>query len=91
MLGDAAGLAGGNVGLPQGVQKRRLAVIHMADHRNHRRARLKVFICVFFTLNADFHVGVTDAPDFVSEFGDHEFRRIAVNGIVDSGHDVHFY
>ena len=39
VLRDAAGLAGGDVGLADGVEQRRLAVVDVAHDRDHRRAR----------------------------------------------------
>ena len=41
MLGDAAGLAGRDIGLAQRVEQRGLAVVDMAHHRDDRRARLQ--------------------------------------------------
>ena len=41
MLGDAAGLAGDDVGAADRVEQRRLAVVDMAHDRDHRRARLQ--------------------------------------------------
>ena len=39
MLGDAAGLAGGDFGIAKIIQQRGFAVVHMPHHRNHRRPR----------------------------------------------------
>ena len=36
-LGDAAGLAGGDIGVADAVEQRRLAVVDMAEHGHHRR------------------------------------------------------
>ena len=44
MLRDAAGLAGGDIGLAQGVQQRGFAVIDMAHDGDDRRARLQLFV-----------------------------------------------
>ena len=41
MLGDAAGLAGDDVGAADRVEQRGLAVVDMAHDRDHRRARLQ--------------------------------------------------
>jgi hypothetical protein len=43
VLGDAAGLARGHARLPDGVEERRLAVVHVAHDRDHGRARDQVF------------------------------------------------
>ena len=40
VLGDAAGLAGGDLGAPDVVEQRRLAVVDVAHHRHHRRTVL---------------------------------------------------
>ena len=41
VLGDAARLAGGDVGLADGVEQRGLAVVDVAEDAHHRRARLE--------------------------------------------------
>ena len=38
-LGDPTGLPGGDLGLADGVEQRRLAMVDMAEHRDHGRAR----------------------------------------------------
>src|SRR3954454_19986917 len=43
---DAAGLARGHVGLPDGVQQRGLAVVDVAHDRDDRRARLQILVGV---------------------------------------------
>ena len=47
MLGDAAGLAGCDIGFAQRVEQRGLAVVDMAHDRDHRRARLEHVLGVF--------------------------------------------
>ena len=46
MLGDAAGLAGHDARVADGVQKRRLAVVDMAHDGDHGRAGLEVLVLV---------------------------------------------
>ena len=41
VLGDAAGLAGDHIGLADGVEQRRLAVVDVAHDGDHRRTRLE--------------------------------------------------
>ena len=43
MLGDATGLTISNLGFPDFVEQRCLAVIDMAHDRDNRRARLHIF------------------------------------------------
>ena len=43
VLGDAAGLARGHLGLADGVEQRRLAMVDVAHDSDHRWARLEVF------------------------------------------------
>ena len=46
VLGDAAGLAGDDVGRADLVEQRRLAVVDVAHHGDHRRPRLLVLVVV---------------------------------------------
>ncbi len=46
VLGDAAGLAGGDLGLADRVQQRGLAVVDVAHDRDHRRTRDEVLVGV---------------------------------------------
>ena len=46
VLGDAAGLAGRDLGRADRVEERRLAVVNVAHHRDHRRARDQVLVGV---------------------------------------------
>ena len=47
MLGDAAGLAGRHLGLADGVEQARLAVVDVAHDGDHRGPPLEVFGLVF--------------------------------------------
>ena len=46
VLGDAAGLAGGHLGLADRVEQRRLAVVDVAHDRDHRRALDQLLVAV---------------------------------------------
>jgi hypothetical protein len=74
MLGDAAGLAGGDVGCAQRVEQRGLAVVDVAHDGDHRRTRQQVVVGVLVALQADFDVGFGHALDLVAEFGDDRVR-----------------
>ena len=91
VLGNAAGFVGRYVGIAEGVQQRRLAVVHMAHHRNNRRPGNQSRILVLFALEAEFHIGFGDAFQLVAEFGDQQFRRVGIDGLVDGRHHVHFH
>src|SRR3990167_6367200 len=41
MLGNAAGLSGGNVGAPDSIEKRSLAVVYVSHDRHYRRPGLE--------------------------------------------------
>ena len=60
VLGDAAGLARGDVGLADRVEQRRLAVVDVAHDRDDRRARLEVLVGV---LELGLGVGVLGRRD----------------------------
>ena len=42
VLGDAAGLTVGDVGVPDAVEQQRLAVVDMTHHGDHRRPQRRV-------------------------------------------------
>src|SRR5690606_4199912 len=44
VLGDPAGLAAGDVAVPDGVQQLRLTVVDVAHHGDHRRTRTQVLV-----------------------------------------------
>ena len=53
VLGDASGLPGGDIGLADDIQQRRLAVVHMAHDGHDRRARAHLLALV---LHVQFHL-----------------------------------
>ncbi len=57
MLRDAAGLAGGHVGLAQRVEQRGLAVVDMAHDGDDRRPRLQRFRRILVALEPDLDIG----------------------------------
>ena len=91
MLGDAAGLVAGDIGLAQRVEKRRLAVIDVAHDGDHRRPGLEALLGVGRALEADLDIGFADTFDVMAEFGDQKLRRVAVYGLVDRRHHVHLH
>ena len=78
VLGNAAGFVGRYVGIAERVQQRRLAVVHMAHHRDNRRPGNQSRILVLLALEAEFHIGFGDAFQLVAEFGDQQFRRVGI-------------
>ena len=89
VLGDAAGLAGHDLGIADRVEKRGLAVVDVAHHGDHRRARLEgLRILVLDAVDHVFDVGVRDAHDLVAEFLDDQFGGIGVDGLVLGRHDA---
>ena len=89
VLGDAAGLVRGDVGLAQGVEQRRLAVVDVAHDRHHRRPRLELVRFVDLALQADLDVGGAYAPDVVAELDRQQFRGVGVDDVVDGRHHPH--
>ena len=89
MLGDAAGLAGDDVGAPDRVEQAGLAVIDMAHDRDHGRARLQRFIGVDIGFRLDVDVAFADALDVVAEFGDEQLGRVLIDHLVDGDRHAH--
>ena len=68
MLGDAARLAGRDIGFAQRVEQRGLAVVDMAHDRDDRGARLQRLGLVGIAAQADLDIGFGDAAQPVAEF-----------------------
>ena len=86
VLRNAAGLALGDAGRPDGVEQRRLAVIDVAHDRHDRGARNRVFRPHFFGFHFE-HVLLERAElHFGSELTRDHRRRLGVNGAVDRHH-----
>jgi hypothetical protein len=91
VLGDATGLVAGDVGRAQGVQKRGLAVVDVAHHRDHRRARLERGSLVGPAADAKLDVGGGNPLGFVAELLDHQFGGVGVDRLVDGRHNLHLH
>ncbi len=89
MLGDAAGLAGGDVGRTQRVEQRGLAVVDVAHDGDDGSPRDQVLLDVLVALQADFDVGFRNAAHPVAELGHDQLRRVGVDGLVDRRHHAH--
>ena len=91
MLGDAAGLARGDVGRTQRVEQRGLAVVHMAHDGDHRRAGHQLGLGVDGALQAHLHVGFRHAARAVAEFLHHQFGGVGIQRLGDGRHDAEFH
>ena len=81
VLGDAAGLAGGDLGLADGVEQRGLAVVDVAHDRDHGGALDKVLIGVVEDRVRDrLILGVNDL-DFLAELGGQHLDRLVGQGL----------
>ena len=89
MLGDAARLAGRDIGLAQRVEQRGLAVIDMAHDRDDRGTRLQHFLLVGLAAQADLDIGFGDAVRAVAELADDQLGGVGVDDLVDRRHDAH--
>ena len=77
VLGDAAGLAGRDLGLADRVQQRGLAVVDVAHDRHHRRALDEVLLGVLeHRLDLDVVGGVDDLDLLVELVGQHLDRVV---------------
>src|SRR5699024_1937669 len=47
MLGDSSGLPVNHMGMPDGIQKRGLAVVYMTHNADYRRSRYKTVLRIF--------------------------------------------
>ncbi len=83
MLGDAAGLAGDHIGLADGVEQRRLAVVDMAHDGDDRRTRLEIGRIVGLGKEPEFDVRLGDAAYGVSHFLGNQLRQVGVDDVVD--------
>ena len=81
MLGDAAGLAGDNIGIADGVEQRGLAVIDMAHDGDHGRTRHQVFRMIGDVEQAFLDVGLGNAADRVTELGGDQLGRVGVDDV----------
>ncbi len=86
VLGDATGLAGHHIGLADGIEQRRLAVIDVAHDGDHRRARLQRALLVGVAGQALDHVGLGHALDLVPHLLGDELRQVGIDHVVDRVH-----
>ena len=92
MLGNAAGLSRGNIGVPDGVQQRGFTVVNVSHDHYHRRSGHQVLVVILAVvdnpvLNGDhhffFYLGV--------EFHRHQSGGIEIDHIVYSRHGSHHH
>ena len=98
VLGDAACLAGGDVGLADGVEQRGLAVIHVTEDAHHRWTRLEELGLVLHGLlhlflggNRRNHLAaMLDLEQAAVPLGDLHRHRL-LDALVHPGEDAHFH
>ena len=83
VLGDAAGFAGDDIGLADGVEQRRLAVVDVAHDRDDRRPRHRRAVFVGPVEEALFDVGFGDALDGVAHFLGDQLGGVGVDHVGD--------
>ena len=86
VLGDAAGLALGHVGLADGVEQRGLAVVDVAHDGDDRRPRQLVLVGVGRAREALLDVGFGHALGRVAELAHDQLGGIGVDRVVDLVH-----
>ncbi len=86
VLGDAARFAGHDVGVADGVEQRRLAVVDVAHDGDDRRARNGRAVVVGPVEQAFLDVGFGDALDRVAHFLGDELGRVGVERVGQGDH-----
>ena len=86
VLGDAAGLARGHLGLADRVEQRRLAVIDVAHDRDHGRAGLEVLGVVVEGRLRVLLVGDVDDLDLLVELVGEDLDRVVGQRLGERGH-----
>ena len=90
MLGDAAGLAGDDVGAADRVEQRGLAVVDVAHDRDDRRARLQRLGRIDVGSDVSMSTSaLADALDVVAELGDQQLGRVLVDRLGDGDRHAH--
>ena len=79
MLRDPAGLAADHIRLPERIEERGLAVVHMAHHSHDRRARAEIVVVVRRTGKPFLDVALRDAGHAMPELLNHEFGGIGID------------
>ena len=89
VLGDAAGLALGDLGLADGVEQGGLAVVNVAHDDHDRVTRLELLFLVFVLVEQALLDGYMDfLLDLGAHLLGHNGRGVEVNGLGDRGHDA---
>ena len=86
VLRDAAGLAGRDLGAPDVVQQRGLAVVDVTHDRDHRRTRQLYLGVAVDALQVLLDLVFLDQPRLVTHLLDHQHGGVLVDGLVDGGH-----
>ena len=86
VLGDAAVLAAGDIGLTQGVQQRGLAMVNVAHHRHDRRAGDLMIVMILGIEEAQFDVGLGDPHDVMARFVGDQFGGVGVEHVARFDH-----
>ena len=89
VLGDAAGLAGDHVRLPDGVQQGRLAVVDVAHDDHDRGTGLELLRRVLVVVEEALLDGDDDLVlHAAAQLSGHVFGGVVVDGLVDGGKDA---
>ena len=83
VLGDAAGLAGSDVRLADGVEQRRLAMVDVTHDGDDRRARQQILGVVGLSLVDDLFLAEGGRLDLVAELVRDQRRRVVIDALVD--------
>ena len=86
VLGDAAGLAGRDIGRPQRVQQRRLAVVDMAHDGHHGGAGHQIGVLVDLALDTLLDIALGYAAHAVAELLHHQLGRVGIQHLRDRRH-----
>ena len=87
MLGDAAGLRGGHIGVADGVQQRGFTMVNVAHHHHDRAAALQILCGVVGIVNQAILDGDDHFPlHFGANFHGHQGRGIIVDNIGNGSH-----
>ena len=89
MLGNATGLAVGDMGRADVVEQGRLAVIDMTHDRDHRRPRQWLTLGLGGLCHHVLELIFFEQFDLVAHLFDHDLRRILVDDLIDRGHHTH--
>ena len=92
VLGDAAGLAAGDVGFADGVQDGGFAVVDVAHDHHHRISGLQGGIVVLAVVDNPLLDGDHDLPLHLGvKFAGYQIGGVEVNFLVGGGHHAHHH